>query len=136
MAPKKKSSASSPQSKSSCSCSLTRILTFVGILLGLFAPIVYLVEQNLEKFYIFGLDELHGLAQRGVAAHGNDTAKIVEYIVAELHENHPAHVNPKWNVQEEWVFNNAGGAMGGMYIIHASMCLLLLILILIYSSML
>ncbi|KAI4867246.1 ERG2 and sigma1 receptor-like protein [Hypoxylon rubiginosum] len=99
---------------------LTRLLMFVGILIGVFTPIVYLMERNLESFYVFKTDELHDLAKRGIEAHGNDTAKIVEYIVAELRENHPSHVNPKWNVPDEWVFNNAGGAMGGMYIIHAS----------------
>ncbi|KAI1375197.1 ERG2 and sigma1 receptor-like protein [Hypoxylon crocopeplum] len=98
----------------------TRLLTFIGVLIGLFTPIVYLLERNLESFYIFRTDELHDLAQRGVKAYGNDTAKIVEYIVTELHEKHPSHVNPGWNVAEEWFFNNAGGAMGGMYIIHAS----------------
>lgn len=104
--------------------SLTRLLTFVGILLGVFTPIVYLMERNLEKFYVFQLDELHDVARRGVEAYGNDTAKIVEYIVAELHEKHPSHVNPRWNDSEEWVFNNAGGAMGGMYLLHSSMLLL------------
>ncbi|KAI1765972.1 ERG2 and sigma1 receptor-like protein [Hypoxylon sp. FL1150] len=104
-------------SQTSC---LTRLLTFVGILVGVFAPIVYLMERNLDKFYIFQLDELHDVARRGVEAHGNDTAKIVEYIVAELHEKHPSHVNPRWNDPDEWMFNNAGGAMGGMYLIHSS----------------
>ncbi|KAI1406477.1 ERG2 and sigma1 receptor-like protein [Hypoxylon fuscum] len=98
----------------------SRLLTFIGILIGVLTPVYYLLERNLESFYVFRTDELHDLALRGVKAHGNDTAKIVEYIVAELHENHPDHVNPKWNVAEEWFFNNAGGAMGGMYIIHAS----------------
>ncbi|KAI1776345.1 ERG2 and sigma1 receptor-like protein [Hypoxylon cercidicola] len=105
---------------SSQSGGLTRLLMIVGILIGVFTPIVYLLERNLESFYIFRLDELQDVAQRGIQAHGNDTAKIVEYIVAELHEKHPSHVNPKWNVDEEWMFNNAGGAMGGMYLIHAS----------------
>ncbi|KAI0166850.1 ERG2 and sigma1 receptor-like protein [Hypoxylon sp. FL1284] len=99
---------------------LARLLTIVGVLIGIFTPIVYLMERNLSRFYIFELDELADLAGRSVKAHGNDTARMIEYIVTELRENHPSHVNPKWNVEEEWFFNNAGGAMGSMYIIHSS----------------
>ncbi|KAI3321912.1 C-8 sterol isomerase [Xylariaceae sp. AK1471] len=107
-------------SSESRSGGLTRLLTIFAIVLGVFAPVVMLLERNLESFYIFRMDELHDLAQRGVRAHGNDTGAIVKYIVSELAERHPNHVNPKHDVAEEWVFNNAGGAMGGMYIIHAS----------------
>ncbi|KAI2470860.1 ERG2 and sigma1 receptor-like protein [Annulohypoxylon bovei var. microspora] len=99
---------------------LTKLLTFVGVLIGVFYPIAYVLERNLESFYIFRTDELHDVALRGIQAGGNDTAKIVDFIVSELKQSHPSHVNPKWNVADEWVFNNAGGAMGGMYIIHAS----------------
>ncbi|OTB07775.1 hypothetical protein M426DRAFT_317670 [Hypoxylon sp. CI-4A] len=99
---------------------LPRLLTIVGVLIGLFYPVYYILEKNLESFYIFGLDELNDVTQRAIHAGGNDTAKIVEFIVSELKQNHPSHVNPKWNVPEEWMFNNAGGAMGGMYLIHAS----------------
>ncbi|KAI8633047.1 C-8 sterol isomerase [Xylariaceae sp. FL1651] len=105
---------------SSGSGGLTRLLTILAILIGAFAPIVMLLERNLESFYIFKTDELHELAQRGIKAHGNDTGAIVKYIVSELAERHPNHVNAKHDVPEEWFFNNAGGAMGGMYIIHAS----------------
>ncbi|KAI1215109.1 C-8 sterol isomerase [Annulohypoxylon truncatum] len=99
---------------------LTKLLTFIGVLIGVFYPIHYVLERNLESFYIFRTDELRDVSQRAIQAGGNDTAKIVEYIVTELKQNHPSHVNDKWNVPEEWFFNNAGGAMGGMYIIHAS----------------
>ncbi|KAI1138782.1 ERG2 and sigma1 receptor-like protein [Hypoxylon sp. FL0543] len=104
----------------SSSGGLTRLLTIIGVLIGVFAPIVYLIDRNLESISVFKTDELHDVALRGIKAGGNDTAKIVEYIVNELHQNHPSHVNPRWNDPNEWVFNNAGGAMGGMYIIHAS----------------
>lgn len=98
------------------SCSLVRTLTFLGILVGLLSPIVYFLERNLESFYILKTDHLQDLAQRGIKAHGNDTRAIVKYITDELHQMHPNHIN----LDEEWIFNNAGGAMGGMYIIHAS----------------
>ncbi|KAI1390977.1 ERG2 and sigma1 receptor-like protein [Hypoxylon trugodes] len=116
MAPNK----SKASSGGGCSCSLTKVLTIIGALIGLFFPIYYILERNLEKFYIFELDHLKDVSSRGIEKYGNDTGKIVEYIVAELHEKYPRHVNPKWNVPEEWFFNNAGGAMGGMYIIHSS----------------
>jgi len=53
---------------------------------------------------------LHQLAQTSIAAHGNDTAKIIDFIVTNLTETYGSqHVNPR---QDEWVLNNAGGAMG------------------------
>ncbi|KAI2641652.1 ERG2 and sigma1 receptor-like protein [Hypomontagnella submonticulosa] len=99
---------------------LTRLLTVIGIVIGVLTPIIYVLERNLESLYVFGIDELHEVAKRGIAHGGNDTAKIVEFIVDELKVSHPKYVNPRWNVPEEWMFNNAGGAMGGMYLIHAS----------------
>lgn len=45
---------------------------------------------------------------------------MVEYIYKNLTETYPSTtiaLNPR---TKEWVFNNAGGAMGAMYIIHAS----------------
>ncbi|KAK0636221.1 ERG2 and Sigma1 receptor like protein [Bombardia bombarda] len=94
------------------------LLKFLAILIGLLTPVIYLVEQNFESFYIFKPDHLHDLAKRGIATHGNDTRAIVGYIVDEL-TSLPSTKN-HINVDEEWVFNNAGGAMGAMYIIHAS----------------
>ncbi|KAK3326330.1 C-8 sterol isomerase [Apodospora peruviana] len=94
------------------------ILKFLAILVGLLAPVFYVIEQNLESFYIFETDHLHDLSRRAIAAHGNDTRSVVKYITDEL----SARVSTKShvNLDEEWMFNNAGGAMGAMYIIHAS----------------
>jgi C-8 sterol isomerase len=103
---------------SSSSGGIAGYLKFFAILIGVLSPVVYLLEQNLESFYIFKPDHLHDLAKRGIVAHGNDTRGVVKYIIDELGtqvgtKNHINH-------DEEWIFNNAGGAMGAMYIIHAS----------------
>ncbi|AEO63444.1 7e64036a-a7cb-45e3-ad29-66df1cac2caa [Thermothielavioides terrestris] len=115
MAPKSSSSSSS-----GCRCAggLGGWLKFLAILLGVLTPVYYLLEQNLHRFYIFDLDQLHDVAKRGIAAHGNDTRAIVQYIVDEL--SGQVSLSSYINRDEEWMFNNAGGAMGAMYILHAS----------------
>jgi C-8 sterol isomerase len=95
---------------------LTRFLTIIAILVGALTPVIYMLERNLESFYILKTDHLHDLAKRGIKEHGNNTRAIVSYITSELHGMHPEHIN----LDEEYIFNNAGGAMGAMYIIHAS----------------
>jgi len=94
---------------------LSRILTIVVAALG---ALIYVVEKNLDDFCIFQPAQLHDLAKRGIAAHGNDTRSVVRHIVDEL--NGQARTSRHINLDEEWFFNNAGGAMGAMYIIHAS----------------
>lgn len=95
-----------------------RSLGFLAILLALFSALYSFLDARLEQFYIFEPDHLHDLSQRAIAAHGNNTRGVVDYIVAELDQKVPSQYV---NKDEEWVFNNAGGAMGAMYIIHASM---------------
>ena len=41
---------------------------------------------------------------------------VVTTIVADLAKRYPGHIN----TTPQWVFNNAGGAMGAMYFLHAS----------------
>ncbi|KAH7152336.1 ERG2/sigma1 receptor-like protein [Dactylonectria estremocensis] len=95
---------------------INRLLAILAVLTGLLASVFYVLDQNLDAFYILDLGHLDDVSKRALAEHGNDTRAVVQYITSELHEKHPAHIN----LHEEWVFNNAGGAMGAMYIIHAS----------------
>ncbi|KAG6125124.1 C-8 sterol isomerase [Claviceps purpurea] len=95
---------------------LTSLVGILGLLTALLACMVYIAEQNLSNFYIFRLEELKDVSSRALAQHGNDTRAVVKFIADELHETHGKMVN----VEEDWVFNNAGGAMGAMYILHAS----------------
>jgi C-8 sterol isomerase len=98
----------------------SRLLTIVGIVLAVVVAAVYYVERNLESFYIFDKAHLLDLSNRAIQRHGNDTTAMVDYIVQELYEKHPNMINPRHDDPKEWMFNNHGGAMGSMYIIHAS----------------
>lgn len=114
MAPKKVSSSAStnkPKSKSSTpKASITPLLLILGLLTALLAGTIYVLDQNLELFYIFTPEQLKDVSGRAIAQHGNDTAAVVQYIVGELSEKHPGGAV---NLDEEWIFNNAGGAMVG-----------------------
>ncbi|KAF4452906.1 C-8 sterol isomerase [Fusarium austroafricanum] len=113
---KNKSKSKSSAATASQGSGLNKLLLVLGLLTALLSSVIYFVEQNLNQFYIFDLKHLDDLSKRAIAKHGEDTRSVVQYIVTELNEKVPEHINLK----EEWVFNNAGGAMGAMYIIHAS----------------
>ncbi|KAJ5246013.1 hypothetical protein N7468_000996 [Penicillium chermesinum] len=111
------SKSSSKKAPSSGRCFSFRNLSLLAIFLAAFTAIYRFLDARLEQFYIFDHEHLHELSQRAVKAHGEDTRSIVNYIVSELEEK----VGSQYlSSKEEWVFNNAGGAMGAMYIIHAS----------------
>lgn len=112
-----KTSSSSSSSSCGCRCFSLRNLSILAIFLAIFSAVYSYLDARLDQFYIFNPEHLHDLSQRAIKAHGNDTRSVVGYIVAELEEKVGAQYLSQ---EEEWVFNNAGGAMGAMYIIHAS----------------
>jgi C-8 sterol isomerase len=95
-------------------------MNLIPILVALSALLygVYVfLESHLESFYVFEPTQLHNFAKSAIAQHGNDTRAIVSDIVANLQTT---SAKPYVNLDQEWIFNNAGGAMGAMYVIHAS----------------
>jgi len=93
--------------------------TRLGLLMLFIASCNWL-DTIKDRWYVFEPNNLHQLAQAAIAASPNDTAGMINHIVTNLTLTYPSkqiRLNPN---QNEWVFNNAGGAMGAMYIIHAS----------------
>jgi C-8 sterol isomerase len=94
------------------------IVADLVIVIAVVLAVIMAAESNLDRLTIFDPTHLHNAAQKAIAVHGNDTRLIVDHIVGALKAN--ATLAPFLNLKEEWIFNNAGGAMGVMYIIHAS----------------
>lgn len=102
--------------------------------------LAYVACQWLDKikdgWYVLNPTHLQSLAKDAIAVHGENMNGIINHIVTNLTTEYP-QLSPStslWTIpfqkspspivfntdSSEWVFNNAGGAMGAMYIIHAS----------------
>ncbi|PSS32135.1 hypothetical protein PHLCEN_2v2091 [Hermanssonia centrifuga] len=100
---------------------LTKWFTRAVVLLVFLATCSWL-DTIKDRWYVFNPKSLHELAQAAIAAapSPDDTTFMVQYIAANLTATYPSSqiaLNPNTS---EWVISNAGGAMGAMYIIHAS----------------
>ena len=84
----------------------------------LVSPLTFTLPQ--DRWYVFDPESLHQVSQAAVATHPGDMPAIVDYIYANLSATYsPSQIRLNPN-SSEWMFNNAGGAMGAMYLIHSS----------------
>ncbi|KAJ7268815.1 ERG2 and Sigma1 receptor like protein-domain-containing protein [Mycena haematopus] len=88
---------------------LVTVWGFRLILGVLFIAVCAWLDTIKHRWYVFDPTQLHELAQAAIASSPNDTAGMIQHIVTNLTLTYP-----------EWTFSNSGGAMGAMYIIHAS----------------
>ncbi|EIW78441.1 C-8 sterol isomerase [Coniophora puteana RWD-64-598 SS2] len=98
--------------------------------------VVYVIAKAIDplrtRFYRFDPEMLHAVARSAVASSPDDMDAMVSHILANLTAEYPQAASgwaTPWTAtgpvalntnKREWLFNNAGGAMGAMYIIHAS----------------
>ena len=64
--------------------------------------------------YVFNPEELHEIAKTGV---GLPKDEMFDVVTKGLLDAYPDHIRPG----NEWIFNNAGGAMGALCLLHASL---------------
>jgi C-8 sterol isomerase len=65
--------------------------------------------------YLFDPDRLHEATKKAVGLPNEDAFDL---ITRELHDRYPGHIRTE---PRRWIFNNAGGAMGQIAILHASL---------------
>ncbi|KAL4401962.1 C-8 sterol isomerase [Malassezia pachydermatis] len=98
---------------------LAILVTIVAVLGSLYS----FLDSRLNQFYVFDQAKVHEITKSAIAKHGDKADLIFEEIISELRKDPKVArtLNPNsFRDHNEWVFNNAGGAMGSMYIIHAS----------------
>lgn len=88
------------------------LLSFIVLVL---AVITAVIDMNREQFYVFDPDVLHKVAAE-TAKMNITAAEKISRITHELHKIYPQYID----VEEEWMFNVAGGAMGHMTLLHCS----------------
>lgn len=109
-----------------------RLSYLIGFLAILY-PAWQFLESYKSNWYIFNPTDMNNLFQEALTKYPNSTAATINHIVTSLQAKHGSkHITASPFPDEisiasgispypsEWVFNNAGGAMGSMYIIHAS----------------
>ncbi|EFP89199.2 C-8 sterol isomerase [Puccinia graminis f. sp. tritici CRL 75-36-700-3] len=120
------------QIPSSSLAAITRRTLLLTIFSALFIGVYRWADAIKSRWYIFDPSELHKITLEAIERYPNSTSAVIHHIVQSF-ESQPtlkpyitANPFPDPSPQavsaypSEWVFNNAGGAMGAMYIIHAS----------------
>ena len=71
---------------------------------------------NPTPFFIFDPDVLHSCVRRAIAFPTTNITKRIDVLMGYLQEKYPGRIADK----QEWMFNNAGGVMGTMTLLHTS----------------
>jgi C-8 sterol isomerase len=98
------------------------MLITLGLIIGLLSPILYLLDTHfIRAQFIFDPVKLQQISQSAISMHGsgsNATEPLLRQITQDLRAAYGDAVQD-WTA-DDWFFNNAGGAMGTMVILHAS----------------
>ncbi|WWC65474.1 uncharacterized protein I303_108092 [Kwoniella dejecticola CBS 10117] len=101
---------------------------FRAIFLALFIGFCQFANSINDRFYVLTPAELNETVQHSLKLasqlstnSSSNSEVIISTLIDQLVEKHP---EISWQTdfrnKKDWVFNNAGGAMGSMYLLHAS----------------
>lgn len=101
-------------------CSIVSLLKFFFFGGMIFYMMNFLYYSWLPTNFIFDKEELQTLVKETLVEVPNDDANALFFTLADkIEQKYGSDYINKLNL-DDWVFNNAGGAMGQMFILHAS----------------
>jgi len=103
--------------------SATRKLYMYGLYFLLALVVGGILDRYRQRFYVFDQEYLHSLAREAIRLHPDDRHALVSHITSSLNSTYSSKrvaLNANPHLDSEWIFSNAGGAMGAMVILHAS----------------
>lgn len=98
--------------------SSTKRTNMMTIAIVMFSIITYFMIN--PPSYVFTPEQMHDISRKAIIESGNRTENveiIVNSVVRQLDYQFPGRLLP----DPKWMFNNAGGAMGAMLVLHCSL---------------
>lgn len=91
----------------------------IAVIAAVGAIMSHIHQHYLPQHYVFDHKVLQALAQEGIAAaEGQNSTVVLAEVHRRIKDVYPDYINDLND--DDWMFNNAGGAMGSMIILHAS----------------
>merc|ERR1711974_63639 len=108
------------KSPTHCPVVLNMAFRTLFVVLAVIFAICAVLDGVKERWYLFDQNQLHQVAKAAIA-HSNDTAARFQFVVDTLYKQYPKNIMYyDVNADGNWMFNNAGGAMGSMLVLHTS----------------
>ena len=82
------------------------------LLLALLFPLLYTLDKNIHHQYVFEPVKLQEISRVAIAQHGNDTESLMRQVHQDLRTEYGDAIIKDY-AKEDWMWNNAGGAMVG-----------------------
>ncbi len=83
----------------------------VAVAVAVLAALIHVTPTH-----VFDPVELQAIAKTAIARHAGNSTGVVTAVIAAVRAKYGKHMIDS----DEWMFNNAGGAMGSMIVLHAS----------------
>ena len=88
-----------------------------GAFLAAFVAVAMYAGIGHDSQYVFSAEKMQQIARESIAESKGDVGEMLPLVVKKLATEYPDFIIP----EPQWLFNNAGGAMGSMLVLHCSL---------------